>query len=174
MIILSTILYELILIYSIKKQRHGLAQFHSAWDQLIYTKLHQVLSNPQKCIHGFNAGGGGGLLPYVCILHGYVPRERPPFSALNFCSGALSFSQISPKCVPVIRFITISFFLADFAVSETTIFFKSVPEHHHITFLGGFCRSGDSHFPNAKRSVAPRANSRPEHQRQTRPGNSGE
>ena len=32
---LSTTLYELISIYSMeKKQRHGLAQFHSAWDQL--------------------------------------------------------------------------------------------------------------------------------------------
>ena len=34
---LSTTLYELI-IYSMKKQRHGLSQFHSAWDQL-YTNL---------------------------------------------------------------------------------------------------------------------------------------
>ena len=25
---------------------------------------------------------------------------------------------------------------------------KSVPEHHHFTFLGGFCRSGDHHFQN--------------------------
>ena len=25
---------------------------------------------------------------------------------------------------------------------------KSVPEHHHFTFLGGFCRSGDHHFKN--------------------------
>ena len=57
---------------------------------------------------------------------------------------------------------------------------KSVPEHHHFTFLGGFCRSGDHHFqnffnfnpfiashgrlsPNAKRSAAPR-----------RPGSSGD
>ena len=25
---------------------------------------------------------------------------------------------------------------------------KSVPEHHHFTFFGGFCRSGDHHFQN--------------------------
>ena len=105
MIILSTTLYELILIYSIKKQRHGLAQFHSAWHQL-YTKLHQVLSNPQNCFHGFNARGGGD----TSILHGYVPRERPPFSALNFCSGALSFSHISPKSVPVHHHLIFIFF----------------------------------------------------------------
>ena len=83
-----------------------------------------------------------------------VPRERPSFSALNFCSGAYHFHKL-PK--------------------------KSVPEHHHFTFLGGFCRSGDHHFqeifnfnpfiashgrlsPNAKRSAAPRVSGRPERQ----------
>ena len=53
---------------------------------------------------------------------GYVPRERPPFSALDFRSRALSFSQIT-----------------------TT---KSVPEHHRFTFFGGFCSSGDHNFQN--------------------------
>ena len=82
-----------------------------------------------------------------------VPRERPSFSALNFRSGAYHFHKF-PK--------------------------KSVPKHHHFTFFGGFCRSGDHHFqnffnfnpfiasrgrlsPNAKRSAAPR-----------RPGSSGD
>ena len=84
---------------------------------------------------------------------GYVPRERPPFSALNFCSGAYNFHKFQKK---------------------------SVPEHHHFTFFGGFCRSGDHHFqnvynfnpfiashgrlsPNATRSAAPPVS-------QTRPG----
>ena len=83
----------------------------------------------------------------------YVPREIPPCSALNFRSGAYNFYKLPQK---------------------------SVPEHHHFTFLGGFCRSGDHHFqnffnfnpfiashgrlsPNAKRSrSAPRVSSRPE------------
>ena len=81
---------------------------------------------------------------------GYVPRERPPFSVLNFRSGAYHFHKL-----PI----------------------KSVPEHHHFTFFGGFCRSGDHHFqnffnfnpfiashgrlsPNAKRSAAPRVRGR--------------
>ena len=58
---------------------------------------------------------------------------------------------------------------------------KSVLEHHHFKFFGGFCRSGDHHFqnffnfnpfiashgrlsPNTKRSAAPRVSSRPERQ----------
>ena len=88
---------------------------------------------------------------------GYVPRERPPFSALNFRSGAYHFHKF-PK--NPFRSITI------------------------LQFFGGFCRSGDHHFqnffnfnpfiashgrlsPNAKRSAAPRVS-------QTRPGSSGD
>ena len=86
---------------------------------------------------------------------GYVPRERPPFSALNFRSGAYHFHKY-PK--NLLR-----------------------PEHHHFTFFGRFCHSGDHHFqnffnfnpfsshgrlsPNAKPSAAPRVS-------QTRPGSS--
>ena len=78
-------------------------------------------------------------------------RETPIFSP-EFPFRSISFSQISKK---------------------------SVTEHHHFTFFGGFCRSGDYHFqnffnfnpfigshgqlsPNAKRSAAPRVS-------QTRP-----
>ena len=43
----------------------------------------------------------------------------PPFSALNFRSGAYHFPQITKKSVP-----------------------------EHFTFFGGFCRSGDHHFQN--------------------------
>ena len=80
-------------------------------------------------------------------------RETPIFSP-EFPFRSISFSQITKK---------------------------SVPEHHHFTFFGGFCRSGDHHFqnffnfnpfiashgrlsPNAKRSAAPRVSSRPERQ----------
>ena len=83
---------------------------------------------------------------------GYVPRETPIFSP-EFPFQSI-FSQITKK---------------------------SVPEHHHFTIFGGFCRSGDHHFPNffhfnpfiashgrlspnAKRSAVPRVSSRPEHQ----------
>ena len=88
---------------------------------------------------------------------GSMCRARgPPFSALNFRSGAAYHFQKLPKN-PV----------------------RS--EHHHFTFFGGFCRSEDHNFqnvfnfnpfiashgrlsPNAKRSAAPRVSSRPERQ----------
>ena len=38
-------------------------------------------------------GGGGGVLPYVYMHIGYVPRKRPPFSAMNFRSGAYHFHK---------------------------------------------------------------------------------
>ena len=50
---------------------------------------------------------------------GYVPRERPPFSALNFRSGAYNFNKLPQN---LFRCITILHFLADFAVPETIIF----------------------------------------------------
>ena len=75
--------------------------------------------------------GGGGTS--ICMHIGYVPQTRPPFSAMNFRSGAyhfhklpknpfrsISFSQITKKSVP--EHITILHFLADFAVPETIIF----------------------------------------------------
>ena len=96
------------------------------------------------------------VLPYVYAYWVCAARETPIFSP-EFPFRSISFSQISKK---------------------------SVPEHHHFTFFGGFCRSGDHHFqnffnfnpfiashgrlsPNAKRSAAPRVS-------QTRPGSSGD
>ena len=67
----------------------------------------------------FGPGGGGGTS--ICMHIGYLLQTRPPFSAMNFRSGAYHFPQITQK---------------------------SVPEHHHFTFFGGFCRSGDHHFQN--------------------------
>ena len=60
------------------------------------------------------SGGGGGEGNLHNMHIGYVLRERPPFSALNFRSGAYHFHKLPHK--------------------------KSVPEHHHFTFFGGFCR----------------------------------
>ena len=45
-------------------------------------------------------GGGGG----TSIMHiRYVPRERPPFSALNFCSRAYHFHKMTTYIVHVFR-----------------------------------------------------------------------
>ena len=71
---------------------------------------------------GIEKSGGGGagiyILPYVGLHIGYVPRERPPFSALNFRSGAYHIHKL-PK--NPFRSITILHFLADFAAPETII-----------------------------------------------------
>ena len=77
---------------------------------------------------------------------GYVPRERPPFSALNFRSGAYNFHKL-PKKNPF-RTITILHFLADFAVPETIIFKISLISTRSF----------------ASRRAAQRVSSRPERQ----------
>ena len=66
-------------------------------------------------------GGGGGVLPYVCILA--MCRARDPHFQpwISVGSGAYHFHKL-PK--------------------------KSVPEHHHLIFFAEFCRSGDHHFQN--------------------------
>ena len=104
---------------------------------------------------GVSPGGGGGCTSIMYAYWVCAGRETPIFSPeLPFRS--ISFSQITQK---------------------------SVPEHHHFTFLGGFCRSGDHHCqnffnfnpfiaapmhgrlsPNAKRLAAPRVSGRPERQ----------
>ena len=73
--------------------------------------------------HGDDAGGGGGGGggTSVCMHIGYMymPRERPPFSALNFRSGAYPFHKL-PK--NLFRSITILHFWRHFAVPETINF----------------------------------------------------
>ena len=101
-------------------------------------------------------GGGGGDVHNVCIL-GMCRGERPPFSALNFRSGAYHFTNYQKN---------------------------SGPEHHHFTLLGGFCRSGDHHFQNffnfnpfirLPRPAQPeRGLVAGQSASQTRPGNSGD
>ena len=80
---------------------------------------------------------------------GYVPQERPPFSALNFRSGAYNFHKF-PK--NPFRSITILHFFGDFAVPETIIFKIS----NYIPFIASHGRLS----PNAKRSAAPRVSGR--------------
>ena len=70
----------------------------------------------------FHPGGGGGGTS-ICMYIGYVPRERPPFSALNFHSGAYHFHKL-PKSP--FQSITILHILVDFAVPETIIFKMSL------------------------------------------------
>ena len=81
---------------------------------------------------------------------GYVPRERPPFSALKFRSRAYHFHKL-PK--NPFRSITILHFLADFAVPETIIF-------KNVFNLNPFIASHGWLSPNAKRSAAPRVRGR--------------
>ena len=65
------------------------------------------------------------------IIIGYVPREIPPFWALNFRSGAYqSFSQINKK-------ISSGALLIDHQCTSLV-----------FTFFGGFYLSGDHHFQN--------------------------
>ena len=50
--------------------------------------------------------GGGGVLPYAYWV--YVPRERPPFSALNFRSGAYhfhNFFNIPLRSITILKFL---------------------------------------------------------------------
>ena len=72
----------------------------------------------------YDRGGGGGAGHFHMHIR-YVPRERPPFSALNFHSGAYHFHKYSQKYY--------------------------APEHHHFSCKADFkncCRSGDHHFQN--------------------------
>ena len=78
---------------------------------------------------------------------GYVLHERPPFSALNFCSGAYHFHKLPTN---LFRSITILHILADFAVPETIIF--------KISFISSPPTAG------SLRSAALRVSSRPERQ----------
>ena len=67
---------------------------------------------------GRSRGGGGYFHMYAYWV--CTARETPIFSP-EFTFRSISFSQITKK---------------------------SVPEHHHFTFFGGFCRSRDHHFQN--------------------------
>ena len=71
-----------------------------------------------------------GVLP--CMHIGYVPRERPPFSALNFRSGAYHFHKWHNI---LLRSITILLF---FSVLETIIFTISLRSSHSPPPAVGF------------------------------------
>ena len=102
----------------------------------------------------FDSGGGGGYLHNMHI--GYVPRERPPFSALNFRSGAYHFHKLPQK----IRS----------GASPFYIFWRILPFwrpsliFQNFFNFNPFIASHGRLSPNAKRSAAPRVSSRPERQ----------
>ena len=77
------------------------------------------ISKPLYHIAVQTRGGGGGYI-HMYAYWVCAARETPIFSP-EFPFRSISFSQITKK---------------------------SVPEHHHFTFFGGFCRSGDHHFQN--------------------------
>ena len=63
------------------------------------TILCAIITNFNACINFLwkrnlipRKGGGGGTS--MCMHIGYVPRVRPPFSALNFRSGAYHFHKL--------------------------------------------------------------------------------
>ena len=64
------------------------SQFAAEVIQLSAHKCHAPPPPPHR-------GGGGGTS--ICMHIGYVPRERPPFSALNFRSGAYHFYKLPKK-----------------------------------------------------------------------------
>ena len=74
-------------------------------------------TGPYPICFMFVPGGGG---TFICMHIGYVPRERPPCSALNFRSGAYHFHKLQKN---PFRSMTILHFWADFAVPGTIIFF---------------------------------------------------
>ena len=86
-------------------------------------------------------GGGGGGTSIRNYHWVCATRETPIFSP-EFPFRSISFSQITKK---------------------------SVPEHHHFTFFGGFCRSGDHHW-----RLQNVFNFNPFSTSQMRPGSSGD
>ena len=104
----------------------------------LFSKIHSLKS---EHIHSF-------------LFREYVPQERPPFSALNFRSGAYHFHKLQTE---KIRSGASPFyiFLADFAVPETIIFKISLISTRSSPPTAGSARtaaprvsgrSGDSHF----------------------------
>ena len=79
-------------------------------------------------------GGGGGVLPYVCIL-GMCRARDTHFQPWLSIPESISFSQITKK---------------------------SVPEHHHFTFLADFAISRDHHFQNFFNFIASHVLAQPE------------
>ena len=82
---------------------------------------------------------------------GYVPARETPIFSPEFPFRSISFSQITK--------------------------IKSVPEHHHFTFFGGFCRSGDHHFQNFfnfNPFIGSHGLAAGQSASQTRPGSSGD
>ena len=92
---------------------------------------------------------GGGYS--ICMHIGYVPRERPPFSALNFRSGAYHFHKLPKISVPEHHHFYIFWRILPF---PETIIFK-------ISLIS--TRSSPPTAGSAA-NAAPRVSSRPERQ----------
>ena len=69
--------------------------------------------------NGNRGGGGYTSIKIVCIF-GYVPRERTPFSAPNFRSGAYNFHKLPKNPFRILPFRRPSF----------SKFIKFQPVHH--------------------------------------------
>ena len=103
---------------------HCQVEFHTQKSRILL-KLFPEFQTPCR-----GGGGGGG---YMHI--GYVPHERPPFSALV----SPNFPQNPFWSITILHFGRILPF-------RRPSFSKFVLEHHHFTFLGELCRSGDYHL----------------------------
>ena len=130
--------------------------------QQLYVYQIFFLDSPMINAPEMSRGGGGGGTS-ICMHIGYVPRERPPFSALNFCSGAYHFHKL-PK--NLFRSITILHSLADFAVLETIIFKISLISTRSSPPTAGSARTQSV---KQRRGLAAGQSTS-----QTRPGSSGE
>ena len=74
-----------------------------------------------KNLASVERGGGGGGGTSIMYAYWVCAANETPIFSHEFPFRSISFSQITKK---------------------------SVPEHHHFIFFGGFCRSGDHHFQN--------------------------
>ena len=86
---------------------------------------------------------------------GYVPRERPPFSALNFRSGAYHFHRLPTNPFRRPSFSRSSLPTAGSARTQSAAprrEFAAVPEIRIFTLKTDQARSGDSHFHAQKSS----------------------
>ena len=122
-----------------------MVEFDQIW---FYFSTCSLPCSPHISSSGVAVAGGGGGGGSICMHIGYVPRERPTFSALNFHSGAYHFHKF-PKYL--FQSITILHFLADFAVPETIIYknffnFNTFIASHGLLSPRVSGRSGDSHF----------------------------
>ena len=77
-------------------------------------KLRQKFQNGLVVCRDPGGGGGGGVTS-ICMNIGYVPQTRPPFSAMNFRSGAYhfhKFPKIPFRSITILHFFNFNPFIA--------------------------------------------------------------